>query len=907
MSHSLPLNHFVLRLCLLLLLICPTAVRAGTTGKIAGTVLDAANREPLIGANVVVKGTYLGAVTNTEGFYTINNIPPGKYSVIVSFIGYKKYTVTEASVNIDLTTKIDAMLHSDAIEQAEVIVRAERPIVQKDLTSTSVTVSSEELKRIPTENLAQVVNIQAGVVGGHFRGGRSNEVAYLIDGVSVTDPFNGQMSMQIENSSISQMEVISGTFNAEYGQAMSGVVNVVTPEGAPEYHGTASAYTGDYVTKNTDVFRNVGSLAKFRTQNLQLNLSGPVPGVSGLSFFATGRYFHDDGHLWGKRVYTVNDVSPSVLRDAQQSPILDADGNLIYIKTSSGDGADVAMSPYTRSSFNGKVSYALRLLKFTYSLFWDDNWNKYYDHGFAWTPDGIMNHYRTNWVHSFQITHAPSANTYQTLKLSFNFFDYKGYLYENPYDAAYVDPNRGTPLSGNTFRSGGNQADRYDRFSKSFIGQWGLTSQLSSKHKVGIGIEGKFHEIYNHNLSMINTNTTETDGSGALVFRLGYPYLGAPGNQAYTKKPVELSTFVQDKIEFDRMIVNIGVRADYFNPRASYPLDLRNPTRNTNFPNAGVERRASRKVQISPRLGISFPITDQGILHFSYGHFFQIPSFENLYYNSDYLVTQSSGLSNITGNPDLDAQRTIMYELGLQQVLFTNIGLDFTVFYRDIRNLLGMEIINTYEGIKYARFINRDYSKVKGFILSVDRRFADFFGVKVDYTFQIAEGNASDPYSVYYNNQTDPPVETNKKVVPLDWDQRSTLNLSLTLGHPGDWNVGTILQYGAGFPYTEDIRVSNGLRFENNGVKPMTFSVDLRAEKTFRAYDLNFTVFALAYNLLDRKNENGVNPTSGRANIDLFAYLSGPIIGLNTLEQYLNNPANFSAPRQLRFGVTAEF
>ncbi len=870
-------------------------------------VSDASNKESLIGANVVVKGTFLGAATGVDGFYSINNIPPGKYTLVVSLIGYKKVTVTDVAVNIDLTTRIDAKLQSDAIEGEEIIVRAERPLVQKDLTSTSVTVSSDELKRIPTENLSQIINIQAGVVDGHFRGGRSNEVAYLIDGVSVTDPFNGQLSMQIENSSISQMEVISGTFNAEYGQAMSGIVNVVTPEGSPQYHGSVSVYSGDYVTSHTDVFSNVGSLTKFRTQNVQANLNGPIPIVDNLSFFTTGRYFHDDGYLWGKRVYNVTDTSPYDLRDPQGNYILDQNGNRIIVIPQSGDGASVPMNPYTRRSFNGKISYMMPQMKFTYSLFWDDNWNKYYDHSFAWTPDGIMNHYRTNWVQSFQITHTPSSNTYQTLKLSSNLFDHKGYLYEDAYDSRYVDPNRGTPISNYTFRSGGNQGDRYNRFSKSWIGQWSLTSQVSYKHKLTVGIEGRMHEIHNHNMTITNRNTVEADSTGALRFEIGYPDLGAPGNQAYTKKPIELSAFVQDKAEYDLMIINAGVRVDYFNPKSSYPLDLRNPTKNPNFPNAGDLKRAKTKFQISPRLGISFPITDQGILHFSYGHFFQIPSFENLYRNSDYLVTQSSTLSNITGNPDLEAQRTIMYELGLQQVLFTNIGLDFTVYYRDIRNLLGMEIINTYEGIKYARFINRDYSKVKGFILSLDRRFADFFGVKLDYTFQIAEGNASDPFSVYNNSQTDPPIETNKKVVPLDWDQRSTLNVSLTVGKPGDWNVGTILQLGSGFPYTEAVRVSNGLRFENGGVKPYTFSVDLRAEKTFSWSGLDFTVFALVYNVLDRKNEQSVNAASGRANIDLFTYESGPIIGLNTIDQYLNNPGSFSTPRQLRFGMTAEF
>lgn len=870
---------------------------AGTTGKIAGRITDATSNEPLIGANVLIEGTFLGSTTDVEGFFTINNIPPGKYSVIVSFIGYRKYTTTDVIVKIDLTTRVDVKLQSEAIQGEEVIVRAERPMVQKDLTSTSVTVSSEDLRRIPTENLGQVVNIQAGVVGGHFRGGRSNEVAYLIDGVSVNDPFNGQRSVEIENSSIREMEVISGTFNAEYGQAMSGVVNIVTQEGAGRLRGSISLYSGDYVTRHTDIFPNVGRLTSFRTKNVQGSLSGSLPLVDNLSFYMTGRSYHDEGYLYGRRIYNVTDYSPTFPIPGDRTT---------YINHNTGDSSYVAMNPSRRYSFNGKLTYVLPELKFTYSLFWDDNWNKYYDHAYSWTPDGIKNHYRTNWVHSFQITHTPSANTYQTLKLSYNEFDYRGYLYEDPYDARYLDPDRGTPISNYTFRSGGNQADRYDRNTKSMIAQWSLNSQLSSKHKFGVGVEFRADSIYNHGMTILNRNTVETDSTGGLKFVLGYPNLGAPGNQSYRKVPYQFAAYIQDKVEYDIMIINAGVRVDYFSPNSSYPLDLRNVTKNPNFPNPGLMKEASSKLQVSPRLGVSFPITERGIIHFSYGHFFQIPSFENLYYNSDYLVTPSSGLSNIIGNPDLEAQRTVMYELGLQQVLATNIGLDFTVYYRDIRNLLGMEIINTYEGFKYARYINRDYANVKGFILSLEKRFADYFGLKVDYTFQLAEGNASDPMSVYYNNQTDPPIETNKKVVPLDWDQRSTLNLSLTVGEPGSWNVGAILQYGSGFPYTEDIRVSNGVRFENGGIKPTSFNVDLRAEKTFSVSGVDFTLFALVYNLLDTKNEYGVDAASGRANIDLFTYLAGPIYGLNTIDQYVNNPANFSAPRQLRVGLTVE-
>jgi outer membrane receptor protein involved in Fe transport len=886
----------------------PWLAFAGTTGKIAGLIVDAGKNEPLIGANIIIQETSLGSMTDTDGFYTINNIPPGKYSVAISYVGYQKFIMTQVVVKVDLTTRVDAKMQAEVIEGQEVIVQAERPIVQKDLTSSSVTISSDDLKRIPTENIGQVVNLQAGVVSGHFRGGRSNEVSYLIDGVSVIDPFNGQLSMELDNSSIREMEVISGAFNAEYGQAMSGIVNVITQEGSSKYHGSISVYTGDYLTSHKDVFPNLGSLTSLRTKNIQGNLSGPVPFMDGLSFYATGRYYYNNGYLYGKRVFNVWDRKPYPLKNAEREAVKDPNGDPLYVITNTGDGEYVPMNPSKRYSANGKLTYSFGNFKVNYALFWDDNWNKNFDSSYAWTPDGIMNHYRTNQVHSLQITYAPSSNTYMTLKLSRNKFDFKGYLYEDPFDTKYVEPGQGDPISDYTYRSGGNQTDRYDRYSYAWIGQWSLTSQVSSKHKVSLGFDLKEHEIYNHNISMINQNTIITDATGALLFVVGYPQLGKEGNLQYKKYPFEASAYLQDKIEYDIMVINVGVRMDYFAPNSSNLLDLKNPSRDPNIVNYGIMKRATDKTQISPRLGISFPITDQGIIHFSYGHFFQIPSFENLYYNSDFYITEGSSLNQLVGNPDLEPQRTISYELGLQQALFTNIGMEFSVYYRDIRNLLGVEIINTYEGIKYARYINRDYGNVKGFILSFDKRFADYYGVRLDYTFQYARGNASDPLSAYYNNQSDPPIETNKKAVPLDWDQRSSLNLSITFGNPESWNVGFIFQYGSGWPYTENSQETGDIRFENNGVKPSTFNVDMRAEKSFSVADINFTIFALIYNLLDTKNENNIDATTGRANVHLFRGVQpNKVIGLNTVEQYLNNPGSFSAPRQVRLGITLDF
>ncbi|MDD8016836.1 MAG: TonB-dependent receptor [Bacteroidota bacterium] len=871
----------------------PLSLYAGQTGKIVGKITDKKSGEPVIGVSVLIQGTKSGASSDFEGFYSISNVLPGTYTLSVTNVGYKKSLINNVIVKIDLTTTIDVKLEETVIEGEAVIVEAQRPIVQKDLTSSSVTVSSDEMKVMPVENLSQVINLQAGVVGGHFRGGRTGEVAYLVDGVSVNNPMNGEAGFVPENASVREMEVISGTFNAEYGQAMSGVVNIVTQDGSSDMHGSLGAYIGDYFTNHTDVFLGLDKFNLSRTKNYQFSLSGPTFIMNNLTFFTTGRLLDEEGYLYGKRVYNITDTSPTF-------PI--ANDKSIIINHNTGDGAIVPMNPSRKYSFNGKLTYSFDAFKLSYGGFFENSKWKEYDHSFKWTPDGTVNRFSENWIQNFQINHIISNNTFQSLKFSLNKFTGKAYLYDSPYDPRYIDINQGDPISNYTFRSGGNQGWRYENRSQSFIGQWTFASQITKEHKVSLGVEGRLHTLYDHGMSL------SAGLSGDTVFTIRYPQLGTIGNQSYSKSPREASAYVQDKMEYGIMIINAGVRLDYFDPNSKVLYDLQNPTRNPLFVNAGRMKNTTTKVQVSPRLGISFPITDQGIIHFSYGHFFQIPSFGNLYTNSNYIIDKANqNVNSYTGNPDLEAQRTTMYELGLQQQFLSNIGFDFTVYYRDIRNLLGTEIIQTLDGFKYARYVNRDYGNIRGFVLSIEKQYSEYYSLRADYTYQIAEGDASDPLSEFYNNQADPPLATNKKVVPLNWDQRSTLNVSLNVGEKGDWMTGLIFGYGYGFPYTENIRVSGGLRFENGGVKPSTFNLDFRAEKSFDVLGMQGNVFLLVYNVLDIKNEINVNDASGRANVDLYTYESGPIYGLNSLQEYLNNPTSFSVPRNARFGINLNF
>ncbi|GAB4338191.1 MAG: TonB-dependent receptor [Calditrichia bacterium] len=882
----------VLQFATLLLLVAglllPGSLLAGTTGKIAGRVIDASTGEPLPGANIYVEGYPFGAATDIDGFFFIVNIPPGRYTIVAQVLGYEEVRVENVKVNVDLTTKLDYKLRPQALEMDEQItVVAERPLVQKDVTNSSTTISKEEIEVMPVESVNDLVSLEAGVVAGHFRGGRLGEVAYLVDGIPVNDPFNNGAGIGVENSSIQQLEIISGTFNAEYGQAMSGVINIITKDGSNNFEVNANAYAGAFLTPHDDLFPNLSGFKGGLSQNFQATLSGPVPLLKGLTFFATGRYFHDDGHLYGRRVYNISDTSAFA---------------------PNGDSAWVSMSDMYRSSFHGKLTYYLiPTIKLNYSFLNENSENRYYDHGYRLTPDGIMTHYRNNYNHSFIINHTISKSAYHTLKFSTNIAKYKGYVFENPYDPRYVIPEQGLPASGYTFRSGGNQNSRYDRVTTSNTIKYDFASQINKQHKIGLGVEYRKHNIDNFWTAF----QTGVDNFGRKT--IVYPQDLSAGQDNYEVEPIEFSAYIQDKMEYEDLIINAGLRFDYFDPKTDMLSDPKNPEFNPLFPSGN--KKVDPKLQFSPRLGVAFPISASGVIHVSYGHFFQIPNFEHLYQGIKYMpdgttrfLVDKSGLNTIIGNPDLKAQQTVSYEFGLQQVLYKDLVLNFTAYYRDIRNLVQTEIIETYDKYKYGRYVNKDYANVRGIIINLEKRFSSHWGAAIDYTYQFAEGNASDPRTVFQDNQADPPREPEKKMLPLDWDQRSTLNISANVGSAGNWNVSLIGKFGSGTPYTADPTFTYfNVSFLNNRTKPAFYSFDLRAEKNFELGPVRVQLFMLVYNLFDRKNELGVYGSTGRANRDLNTKYAGEIQGLNTIEEYVNNPSMYSAPRQVRLGINFGF
>jgi outer membrane receptor protein involved in Fe transport len=320
--------------CLLICIFITGTVYPGTTGKIAGKITDAATREPLISVSIIIKGTSLGAASDLEGNYAILNVPPGVYSVLVSIRGYKQVLFDNVRVNIDLTTTLEAALQASAVELETITITAEKPLVQKDITSSLTSIGSEEIEMLPVQSVAGLLELLAGVInygGIHIRGGRSGEVAYWVDGVATTDAFYGGQGIRVENSAIEELQVVSGTFNAEYGQAMSGIVNIITKEGKSKYSGQIRAYIGDYFS-TSDIY-NVsnrvevteaadGSLQEYAenenplkklnpSYNTELSLSGPIPYNDKLSF--TNVHIFLMRLYYGKNWFTPQGLRATVL------------------------------------------------------------------------------------------------------------------------------------------------------------------------------------------------------------------------------------------------------------------------------------------------------------------------------------------------------------------------------------------------------------------------------------------------------------------------------------------------------------------------------------------------------------------------------------------------------------------
>lgn len=902
---------------ILLCLFIPAGLFAGITGKIAGFVRDAADGEPLIGANVLIEGTTQGASADIEGYFFIVNVSPGTYTLIASYIGYTSQKQIKVKVRTDLTTELNFKLQPTTMELQEVQVVAKRAPVVMDRTFASSTIDANEIEALPITNINEVIEIQAGVVDGHFRGGRKGEVIYLVDGVSVTDVYDGELGTEVNTSAIQELQVISGTFNAEYGQAMSGVVNIVTREGGNSYHGRIASYTGDYLSSHDDIFMHIDDVSPAAIQDYELSLSGPVPQVDDVTFFINGRYSYDDGWLYGQQRWA---SEHSVYRD-------DELGEVFFIEF--GDDEIVSMNRDERIYGQSKITWRLTpKMKLNFTSIYSDRNYKDYDHWWKFVPKGDYKRFRKGRTQILHFNHVLSSRVFYNLNIANNFLSYRHYVYKDIFDSRYVHPDYSEHPTW-ALNLSGTKLQHFYRFTDSYEVNGDLSYQATKIHFLRAGFEFNRHEIFFDDITLDSKEdkydiASTWENPKPYIFNPTIPLTLEPEHDRCRYYPIEAAIYVQDKIELPALIVNIGMRMDYFDANAKILRFPNDPDpydpRSTGLDLSLEERLAiwykdtKPDIQISPRVGIAYPISDRGVMHFAYGYFFQRPTYESLYTNPEFEMGRERKYV-VFGNPDLNPEKTVTYEFGLQQEIAANLSAQVDIFARDIRNLTSTDkIVDIQGGDNYTPYVNRDFGQIRGITLSLDKLYANNFSAFVDYTFQIAQGNASDRQAA--NQAERAGREPEKKLVPLNWDRRHTLNAILNYSVPNDWGFSIIGKLGSGLPYTtESVQLgeAGGSRllrgFENDGRKPGFWNVDLTAYKSIPLHreGLKLTLEAKILNLFDTKNENDVYRDTGRATYSQQQQNAHHIPEINTPEEYWTRPDWYSRPRQVRAGLSFEF
>lgn len=934
---------------LALLILSLAVAYAGNTGKIAGKIIDKNSGEPLIGANVWVVDTHLGSSTDVLGRYFILQIPPGKYELKISYIGYQQVIVKNVTVQFDLTTQIDIQMESDVLETEEVVIVAEKPLVQHDITSTRTTTSREAMENMPgMENSLDIFKVRSGAITDvikppvmlangqqlqvrdeslkdvHIRGGRGGEILYMVDGVPVTHPiYGGRSVLDLNVNDIDEIELLTGGFNAEYGQAQSGVVNITTRsgkdklEGGIEYktdywHPIGSFYDTQYITFS---FGGPGILSRHVLPKLGVQLPGE------LNFFLSGS---------GNLTNTEYDNH----RTRSDLSILD-----LKLKEKQDNSANI----------NGKIDWFLSdNIRFAFN--YHGSWKRWSRFDWLWNnyPDNTVSYQRTNSHLALKFVHTLSKSTFYQLNIGYLGVKYRASLEgvrPDQFWTFYCDSTDQTGMTYHAWQRDCAAAAPYrissrilspetdaltgffndkgceniwrDDDTKTFSFRGDFTSQINNEHLIKFGAEIQWNDLqyidiqdggvqlsrygmWKYNVSSQADSIAAPPGP--------FPEFGQT-RWVFFAKPMIGGFYIQDKYERKSLIINAGFRCDWFVPGES----IFNEQYQEQWELAtGLDADWKKfRFKLSPRFGISFPISVRTALFFSYGHFTQLPELQFMYRDP-----YSGGF---TGNPGLDYEQTVLYEFGFTNQLSKNWVFDIKSYAKDISQQVGTTNLRSAAGLPVSLYDNNGYARARGLEFRFNRRHDKFISGDITYTVQWATGYSSSAFDDYIRSINDFPNPIRER--RLGWDVRHQIILQTTMAVPDNsqikffnlklpekWSLTILSNFASGYPFTPGSTSLIELQTkENTKTGPFTSNTDLKFQKWFtQLAGIRVTLFLDIFNLFNQNNVQigyGFNSWTGKP----YRY-GDPIENqkqlYNWYEMYrLMDPRQFSTNRYAKIGL----
>ncbi len=896
------------------------------SGKIVGQISDGKTGEALAGVNVIIENTSLGASTDIEGFFQIMNLAAGTYTAAISYIGYGTKKIKDIKVMPDYTVTLNTELNPELMESDVIVVTADRPLIQRDITSSIKEVTAEEIRHAPVNDFTQVLAQQIGAVetgrgrrsgGIHIRGGRNNEIVYYVDGVNSNDPFVGTAGITIDNNAIEQLNIISGGFNAEYGESMSGIVQIITKSGSPEKFSVQSEITSDAPFG--------GAAYDFGFNKYFGSINGPILGLrkNNGNFYVQVNYINTDdrnpavyqqGHNDRQQTNATGKIAfepiPSVLRvqlngsytfrqENWYSQIRSGNPFWLNQNTANKQG-DHRISMTISHTLSNSTWYDLTLIRFknyrknsgqngahyndfqalSTKLSWvseaenrgwynretgqftgmteEEAYYNYYSN-VARTIDGDPYVSRVGdewvWLNKAIERDALNARHHDT---GYWYLSDEGDLFYREFSVKNYAKYLSDPDNQNyeDFNYGGDIDAFAWPYPRDPLGNYVLNYQPSWHRRSNEYFQAEFSIS-----SQANRFNLLKAGAWYRSYDLTYTDIQFSNSKPYfdtfDKIPVEAAAYLQDKFEFEDLTINAGLRWDYFDPDSKSPIDLENL--DLGF------KTAKPKSQFSPRLGISFAVSSQAKMYVHYGKFYQRIDLSDLFQNLNADIT--NGLP-LVGNPNLPAQKETSYEAGFETTLTQDVSLKINAFYKDVENLLSNDVVNTISDntiAEYTIYLINDFAKVKGFEVELKKRFGPLSG-SLTYGFLDAKGTGSDSRDFYYLFLGED-SELPRKEYPLDFDIthdiKAKLNYHFVEGSGPSWfgfnplsdtNINMFFTFSTGAAYTPTDEKNNPLEV-GSGRLPSQNRLDMRIDKYFHPWqDLELDFFVDIRNIFDVKN-----------------------------------------------------
>ncbi len=975
------------------LFLVASSIAIAATGKIKGRVVDRATREPLIGANVIVVGTSFGAATDLNGDYVISNLVAGTYEVKTSFISYSSESVTNVRVSSDLTTELNFELTSQDVSMNEITIVAQKELVNKSNTNAIRVTSREDIENLPVRGMNNIISLSAGVVMQDntlfIRGGRIDETGFYLEGINVRNPMTGNNAVRVVQDAVEEVQVQVGGYTAEYGGANAGIIRQQLKSGTRNFKGTLD-YTTDNITFKSkdnayDGKQRLGAYW-YGYDELTATLSGPILGEK-VKFFGLANY----NYQRDPNPQRYPGINLGWYRDASTQDSI----NLVYPAGALMDNQNRAIT------FSSTLSVDLNPIQIRFAGTYTDQsfQNPQNSNRVAGSISNMLNTSRTeqrdakNGSGSVKFTHVLSDKMFYDITLGYFFQSQKFY---DPYlkddfmaygdslanaqygftnfQSRYVRPSQ-ISIYGFAFSQPGDPLAGYGKFKRENFTLSGTFSWDPDKiHSIKIGGEYQKYVMRNYGwangnavalaglISARGTRTIEQVMQTRGVNNYGYDVLGNElDNDEYfgPHRPVFASAFLQDKITYADIILNLGLRFDYINTDTyefvdpTYPDAAFNFSSNYDIIPSGLKKVPSYSY-LSPRIGVAFPVTDVTMFHAQYGKFIQQTRLADIY-QGYYASARNLVGGNYLPQPvafSLQPTKTIQYEIGFTQQIGDFASFDITGYYKDIKDQVTYQMVvarKESQTKNYPVYTNGDFATTKGIEMSFQMRRIKRIAMNASLSLQDAEGTGSYPNSnsgmvagaegvTYLPAYVSPLVFNNAFRGSINFDYHFGINDGPSLLH--EFGASLLMTFSSGHPFTRGVGAADlegnprgrvPVESLNASVTPSTFQVDLRIDKTVHLFNrLKLNIYLFVINLFDKKNVENVFLRTGSNTDD--GYISNPqlsgqlvtqpgytemyrAINIDYYQQYqqvangylMTNPNFWGPPRQIRLGLRLEY